>query len=144
MATSPSAVGADHVIDYTREDFAQGPQRYDLIVATAGHRSLFDYRRALTPSGTYVMIGGAMSQVFQAILLGPWLSMVGGQTLSNLAAKPSQSDLAFVKGLLESGQLKPVIDRTYPLSAVAEAIRYYDEGHARGKVIISVAHDGAS
>ena len=132
------ALGADHVIDYTQEDFVRNGQLYDLILTIAGSRSILDYRRALSSNGTYVMVGGSMTQIFQAMLLGPWLSMAGSQKLKNLSAKPDTEDLAFVTTLIEAGQVKPVIDRCYPLSEVAEAMRYYSQGHARGKVVISV------
>jgi NADPH:quinone reductase-like Zn-dependent oxidoreductase len=131
------ALGADHVIDYTQEDFAQNGQRYDLILAANGNRSIADYQRALSPAGTYVMSGGAAAQLYQAMLLGP-LKSRGGQKMGNLLAMPNQQDLAFVQGLLAAGQLVPVIDRTYPLSQVADAIRYLEEGHARGKVVITI------
>lgn len=135
------ALGADQVIDYTQEDFAQNGQRYDLILAANGNRSINDYQRALSPAGTYVMSGGSAAQLYQVMLLGPWKSR-GSQKLGNLLAKPNKQDLAFVRGLLESGQLVPVIDRTFPLSQVPDAIRYLEEGHARGKVIITIHQDG--
>jgi NADPH:quinone reductase-like Zn-dependent oxidoreductase len=130
------SLGADHVIDYTKEDFTQNGQRYDLILATAGYRSIFDYKRALTPKGNYVSTGGSMSQTFQALLLGPLISMTGEQQLGAMLVKPNQ-DLAFMKTLIEAGKVKPVIDRCYPLSEAAEALRYYGKGHARGKVVIT-------
>lgn len=132
------SLGADHVIDYTREDFAAGEQRYDLIAATGGYRSVLDYRRALSADGTYVMVGGAMAQVYEAMLLGPLLSMAGSKRLTNLAAMPDQEDLAFVGQLIEAGEVVPVIDRRYPLDEVPDALRYYGEGLSRGKVVISV------
>jgi len=132
------SIGADHVIDYTQEDFTKTGKRYDLILATAGYRSLFDYKRALSPNGIYVVTGGSMAQIFQPMLLGPWISMTGSKKLVNLIVKPNQEDLAFMKELIEAGKVKPVIDRCYPLSEVAEALRYYGEGHARGKVVITV------
>jgi NADPH:quinone reductase-like Zn-dependent oxidoreductase len=137
------SIGADHVIDYTREDFAQSEQRYDLILAAGGYRSIFDYRRTLGPEGTYVMVGGAQAQVYEAMLLGPFISMTGRQRMVNLAAMSDQEDLVFVKGLIEGGQVVPVIDRRYPLNQVAEALRYYGEGHSRGKVIITVVEGQA-
>ena len=132
------SIGADHVIDYTQEDFTQNGQRYDLILATAGYRSVFDYKRALKPQGIYVVTGGSMAQIFQGMLLGSLISMTGTKKMGNLAAKPDQEDLVFIKELLESGKIKPVIDRRYPLSEVAEALRYYGTGHTRGKVVITV------
>src|SRR3989442_762372 len=121
-------IGADHVIDYTQEDFIKNGQRYDLIVATAGYRSIFDYKRALSPKGIYVATGGSMAQIFQALLIGPWISMTGSKKLGSLAVKPNK-DLAFMKELIEADKVKPVIDRCYKLSEVAEALQYYGEGH---------------
>jgi NADPH:quinone reductase-like Zn-dependent oxidoreductase len=132
------SIGADRVIDYTQEDFTKSGQRYDLILATAGYRSIFDYRRALSPKGIYVSAGGSMAQIYQGMLLGPLISMTGSKKLTYLYHRPSQKDLVFMKELLEAGKVKPVIDRSYPLSEVADAFRYYEEGHARGKVVITV------
>jgi len=130
------SLGADHVVDYTKEDFTQNGSSYDLIVATAGYRSIFDYKRALSPGGIYVSTGGAMAQTFQALLLGPLISMGGDKKLSAMLVKPNQ-DLDFMKELIEAGKVKPVIDRCYPLSETAEALHYYEKGHARGKVVIT-------
>jgi NADPH:quinone reductase-like Zn-dependent oxidoreductase len=138
------SIGADHVIDYTQEDFTKSGQRYDLILAAAGYRSIFDYKRALSPRGIYVMIGGSMKQIMQANLLGPSISKAGGKKLVALSHKPNQKDLVFMKELLEAGKVKPVIDRRYPLREVAEALRYYEEGHARGKVVITVEHNNTT
>jgi NADPH:quinone reductase-like Zn-dependent oxidoreductase len=134
------SLGADHVVDYTKEDFAQNGQQYDLIVATAGYRSILDYRRALSPQGTYVSTGGAMAQTFQALLLGPFLSMFGDKKLGAMLVEPNK-DLDFVTDLIEAGKVKPVVDRQYPLSETAQALSYYAEGHTRGKVVITVEHD---
>jgi NADPH:quinone reductase-like Zn-dependent oxidoreductase len=136
------SLGADHVIDYTREDFAKGAEAYDLILAVNGNRSIYDYKRALAPNGTYVLSGGAMSQLVQAMLLGPWISRTGGRKMGNLLALPNQDDLAFVKMLLESGKVVPFIDKTYALGEVPEALRYLEEGHAKGKVVITVQNGG--
>ena len=132
------SIGADHVIDYTREDFTTSGQRYDLILAAGGYRSILDYRRALGPKGTYVMVGGAMAQVYEAMILGPFISMTGSKKMGNLAAMSNQEDLVFMKELLEAGKVVPVIDRRYPLREVAQALRYYGEGHSQGKVVIAV------
>ncbi len=132
------SIGADQVVDYTKEDFTQNGQRYDLILAANGYHSILDYKRALSPKGTYVMTGGSMAQLFQAMLLGPWISMTGSKKMGNLMAKVNQKDLVFMKELLEAGKVKPVIDRRYPLSEVAEAVQYLEEGHAQGKVVITV------
>ena len=104
------SIGADHVIDYTQEDFTQNGQRYDLILAANGYHPISDYRRVLTPQGTYVMTGGAMAQLSEAMIRGPWISMTGSQKMGNLLAKPNKQDLAFIKELIEAGKIKPVID----------------------------------
>lgn len=135
------SIGADHVIDYTKEDFAQNGQQYDLILATAGYRSIFDYQRALRPGGNYVATGGSMAQVFQPMLLGPLLS-TQGRKMSNLAMKPNKDDLTFIGELIETGKVVPVIDTCFLLSELPEALRYYGEGHSRGKVVITVRHKG--
>ena len=132
------ALGADHVIDYTREDFTRSGQRYDLILAVNGYRPLADYRRALKPQGTYVMVGGEGRQIFESLMMGPLVSRRGGQTVTNLFASPNAADLAFVKDLIEAGKVTPVIDRTYPLDNTAEAVRHVGAGHAAGKVIIRI------
>ena len=134
------SIGADHVIDYTREDFTQNGRRYDLILAASGYHSIGDYKRALSPNGIYVMTGGSGAQMFQAMFLGPWLSMVGNKKMGNLLMKPNKKDLVFVKELLEAGKVVPVIDRRYPLNEVADAIRYLEEGRARGKIVITLEH----
>ncbi len=135
------SIGADQVIDYTGEDFTKNGQRYDLIFAVNGYHPISDYKRALSPKGIYVAAGGSMAQVFQALLLGPWISMTGGKKMGALMPKPNPKDLVFMKELLEAGKVVPVIDRRYPLSEVAEAIRYLEEGHARGKIVISMEHN---
>jgi NADPH:quinone reductase-like Zn-dependent oxidoreductase len=132
------SIGADHVIDYTQEDFTKNEQRYDLILAANGYYPISAYKRALSPRGIYVTTGGTNAQAFQAMLLGPWMSMTGKQKMGNLVAKSNTKDLGFLKALLEGGKVVPVIDRRYLLSEVAEAIRYLEEGHARGKVVIIV------
>ena len=132
------SIGADQVIDYTQEDFTKSGQRYDLILAANGYHSISDYKRALSPEGIYVCTGGSMAQIFQSMLLGPWMSMTGSKKMGNSATRPNQKDLVFMKELLEAGKVVPVIDRRYPLSEVAEALRYLEEGHAQGKVVITV------
>jgi NADPH:quinone reductase-like Zn-dependent oxidoreductase len=137
------SIGADHVIDYTREDFSKNGQRYDLIYDAVGNLSVAASKRALTPRGTCVVAGfTTLARLFQVILLGSWVSKTGDKKIGLMAtAKSVQSDLVFIKELLEAGKIVPVIDRSYPLSETAEAIRYLEQGHARGKVIISVAQD---
>jgi NADPH:quinone reductase-like Zn-dependent oxidoreductase len=133
------SIGADHVIDYTREDFTRNGQRYDLILAVNGYHSISDYKRALNPEGVYVMTGGSNAQLFQALLLGPLISRAGRQKMGSSAHKPNQKDLIFMKELLEAGKVTPVIDRRFPLPDVADAIRYLEAGHAQGKVVITIA-----
>ncbi len=133
------SLGADHVIDYTQEDFTRSGRQYDLILAVSGFHSIFDYRRALSPRGRYAMIGGKARQLFQALLLGPWLSMAGERKMVVVTSKPNQKDLLFLKELLESGKIKAVIDRRYALGDVPEAIRYVELGHTSGKVVITMA-----
>jgi NADPH:quinone reductase-like Zn-dependent oxidoreductase len=135
------SLGADRVIDYTKENFTQNGQRYDLILAVNGSHPLSDYRRVLNPDGYYVATGGSMAQIFQGMFLGPIFSKTGSQTLGNLLVKPNQKDLVIMKELLEAGKVTPVIDRSYPLSAVSEAFRYLGEGHAQGKIVITVANN---
>jgi NADPH:quinone reductase-like Zn-dependent oxidoreductase len=134
------STGADHVIDYTQEDFTKSGQRYDLIIAANGYHPISDYRHALSPKGICVTTGGSMAQIFQSLLLGPLISMIGSKKMVSLMARQNKTDLVFVKQLLEAGKIKPVIDRRYTLSEVPEAIRYLEEGHARGKVIITLEH----
>ena len=136
------SLGADHIIDYTREDFTKNGQQYDLILATAGYRPIFDYRRALGPRGIYVATGGAMAQIFQALLLGPFFS-TGGKKMGSMLVEPNK-DLDFMRDLIEAGHVRPVFDRVYPFDRAAEAFRYYGERHARGKVVISVKEDNPS
>ncbi len=135
------SLGADHVIDYTKEDFTQNGPQYDLILAANGYHPILAYKRALTPGGIYVMAGGSPAQIFQALLMGPWMSITGGKKMGSLSAKPNQKDLAFIKELIEAGKVVPVIDKRYPLSEVPEALRYLGEGHAKGKVVITVEHN---
>ena len=131
------SIGADHVIDYTKEDFTKNGQRYDLILDVAAYHSIFDYKRALSPKGIYVMVGGSTARIFQVVFLGPLISMTTSKKMGILMHKPNK-DLAFMKELFEAGKVKPVIDRRYPLSEVAEAFRYFGEGHAKGKVVITM------
>ena len=139
------SIGADHVIDYTREDFTRNGQRYDVIVAVNGYRPILAYRRALSPTGRFVLVGASaahlLQAMFQALLLGPLISRTGRQRMGFMGmAKINQKDLDFVKELIETGKVVPVIDRCYPLSETAEAFRYFAEVHAKGKVVISVEH----
>jgi len=131
------SIGADHVIDYTKDDFARRGERYDVILATNGDRSIWDYRRALTADGCYAMTGGSNRQLTEALLLGPLLSL-GRQRFGNVLVTPNQADLLVLKELCETRKVRPVIDRRFPLSEVSSAVRYVEDGHARGKVVVSV------
>jgi NADPH:quinone reductase-like Zn-dependent oxidoreductase len=131
------SIGAHHVIDYMKDDFATHDQRYDLILATNGDRSIWDYRRALTADGCYAMTGGSNRQLTEALLFGPLLSM-GRRQFGNVLVKPNQADLLVLKELCETGKVRPVIDRRFPLSEVSSAVRYVEDGHARGKVVVTV------
>src|SRR6266481_4783777 len=138
------SIGADHVIDYTREDFTKNGQRYDLILAANAYHPIIDYRRALSQDGTYVMVGGGGVPILQALLLGPLLSLIGSRKMCFVSAKINKKDLVLLKDLLEAGKVVPVIDKRYALSGVAEALRYLGEGHAQGKVVITVGHSNAA
>ena len=131
------AIGADHVLDYTKANFANSGQKFDLILAVSGDRSIWDYRRTLTPTGRYVMVGGSNRKLRDALLLGPVLS-IGGQKLGNMLARPNQSDLLVLKDLVEAGKVRPVIERSYQLSEVPEAIRHLETGHASGKLVVTI------
>ena len=132
-------LGADHVIDYTQADFTRSGQRYDLILGVNAHRSILDYRRALSEDGVYVGVGGSIVLIVQALLLGPLLSRLGRKKMCFFIANVNQKDLGFLADLLEAGTVVPVIDRCYPLKDAAEALRYLAEGHARGKIVLTVA-----
>jgi NADPH:quinone reductase-like Zn-dependent oxidoreductase len=142
------SLGADHVIDYTKEDFTQdGQKKYDLIFQLAGTRSPSECRRALTSKGTLVQISGEsdgrwigpVDRIVKALVLSPFVS----QKMASFTVKPNKEDLQFLRQLIEAGKLTPVIDRTYPLSETPEAIRYLENGRARGKVVITVPGEGA-
>jgi len=135
------SIGADHVIDYTREDFTKKAQRYDLILAVNGYHPILAYRKALRPNGICVVAGGSFSQIIQSLLLGPLISKFGNKKIGFMGiAKTSKEDLLVLKELLEAGKVVPIIDKCYPLSETAEAIKYLIEEHGRGKVVITVGH----
>jgi NADPH:quinone reductase-like Zn-dependent oxidoreductase len=125
------SLGADHVLDYTKEDFTQSGQHYDLILGANAYHSIFDYRRALSQNGIYVMAGGAggLLPMLQTMLLVPWLSLIRTKKICFFLAEINQKDLVFLKDLLATGRVAPAIDSCYPLSDAAEAIRYLEEGH---------------
>ena len=137
------SIGADEIIDYTREDFTDGSRRWDVIVDTAGRRPLRKLRRAMTPKGTLVIVGGDgggrwTGGFFRGILRGPLLSLVVGQRLCGLSAKENQADLLALAELIEADSVTPVVDRTFDLVEAADAIRYLEQGHPRGKVVVTV------
>ena len=135
------SLGADHVIDFTQEDFTRNGQQYDLILDVQGHHSIVDYRRALCPTGRYIMVGGSTKLVNQLLFLWPWLSLFSRKKMRLLMHKPDANDLNVMKTFFEAGSVSPVIDKSYPLSQLAEAMRYYGEGHVKGKIVITIAED---
>jgi NADPH:quinone reductase-like Zn-dependent oxidoreductase len=136
------SLGADHIIDYTQEDFTKQRQRYDLILAVNGYHPLSAYRRALRPKGRFVLVGASsdhlLQAVFQTMILGPMTSRMSSKKTKFFVANVNQKDLEFVRGLIEAGKVTPIIDRQYPLSKTAEALRFMGEGHVRGKIVITM------
>ena len=133
------SIGADQVVDYTQEDYTKSGQRYDLILDVAAHHSIFAYKRVLSPKGVYGMVGGSTGAILQALLLGPLISITGSKKMGIVVWKPNkEEDLAFLEELFEAGKVVPVIDRRYPLSEVPEALRYLEDGHHQGKLVITV------
>ena len=130
------SLGADHVIDYTEEDFTEGERRYDMILDIVANRSVKDYMRALNPKGSYVAVAFNASSLF----MGSLISRTEGKRVSSLVHKPNVGDLVYMKELIEAGKVTPVIDRAYPLSEVADALQYYVDGNPSGKVVIAVEH----
>ena len=136
------SLGADYVIDYTREDFTRGGKQYDLILDVTAHRSVFAYKRALALNGTYFFVGGSVPVLLQLLLLGPWIRRSSGRHMRLLAVPQNREDLVSITELCESGKVVPMIDKVYSLSEVPEALRYVAEGRAKGKVIISLENNG--
>jgi NADPH:quinone reductase-like Zn-dependent oxidoreductase len=135
-----SSMGAEHVIDYTQEDFTKNGQRYDLILDVKTNRSIFNCARALSPNGIYVIVGGSMTRLFQALFLMPWFSIFSKKKICILALKPNK-DLAYINELFEAGKLKPVIDGPYKLDEVPIAFKLFCEALHKGKVVINVEHN---
>ena len=129
------SIGFDHVIDYTKEDFTKKRKCYDLILDVKTNRSMFDYARVLCRNGIYVTVGGSMGRLFQALLLGPWISMISKKHIRIVALKPNK-DLVYMNELFEAGKIKPVIDGPYKLEEVPEAFRIFGKGEHKGKVVI--------
>jgi len=135
------SLGADHVIDYTKEDYTKNGRQYDLILDVIAKRSAFDYRRALSPTGIFVLVGGSMSALLQTVLLGALMSRDGGKTIGiNTWKQNDKDDLALLEELFETGKVVPVIDRHYSLEAVPEALQYLGDGRLKGKAIIKLDH----
>ena len=132
------AIGVDHVIDYTQEDFTKNGQRYDFILDIAAYHSVFAYKRALNANGKCFMVGGSMASLFQVLLLGSRIGKAEGKKIGLLLVRPNTKDLLFMTGLYEAHKIIPVIDQSFPLSEVPEALRYLGEGHAKGKIVITV------
>lgn len=132
------SIGADHIIDYTKEDITQDEECYDLILGVNGSNSISAYKRVLKPNGNIVYVGGPKSQFLQTLFLGTFMSMTGSKKISTLLQRANQKDLNYVKELLETGKVKPIIDKRYRLSEVTEAFNYFQEGHAQGKVVITI------
>ena len=133
------SLGCDHIIDYTKEDFTKNGKRYDLILDVITTRSVFDYKRALAPKGIYVTVGGTTPRLLQLALLGPLIS--GGKKVKLLGHKSNKKDLNFLKKLFDSGKVKPVIDKCYPLAGTPEAFRHFGEGKFKGKIVITLEHN---
>ncbi len=138
------SLGADHVIDYTQEDFAENGPLYDVLIDVAAYRSVSTHMRALKPDGIYVMVGGSGGAILQTFALAPWKAVTGGPKPAPYLVSPNREDLEYMRGLIESGQVAPVIDRSYPLAETPEAVRYVETLRARGKVVIHVASNGAA
>jgi NADPH:quinone reductase-like Zn-dependent oxidoreductase len=132
------SLGADHVIDYTKEDFSKKQERYDLILGTNGYQPMSVYKRALNTNGIFVHVGGSGVQMFQAMVVGPMISISSKKKFGSFLQRANRDDLIFIKDLIESGKVKPVIDKRYKLSEVPAAFRYFEEGHSQGKVVITV------
>ena len=136
------SLGADHVIDYAKEDFTRNGRQYDLILDLIAHRSVFACQRALPPNGTYFLVGGSLAVIFQILLLGSWIRRNNAKKIGMLMVPQNRKDLIAVTELCEAGKISPVIDRVYSLEEVPEAMRYVVEGGAKGKVVIRVEGNG--
>ena len=131
------SLGADHVIDYTKENFTENDKKYDIILAVNGNYPFIAYKKALTPNGIYVMVGGSLSQIFKSLAFG-WLMSMGSKKMRSLSAKANQADLEFLANLVKEGRIRPVIERHYPLEKTADAMSFLSKVHAKGKVVILV------
>jgi NADPH:quinone reductase-like Zn-dependent oxidoreductase len=133
------SIGADAVIDYTKEDFSHRKEQYDVIIGANGYQPISTYKQALKEKGTFVHVGGSENQMYQMMLKGPWISLKEKKTMGNFLQKANQKDLVFMKELIEEDKVKPVIDRQYKgLDEIPEALKYFERGHAKGKVVVSI------
>jgi NADPH:quinone reductase-like Zn-dependent oxidoreductase len=133
------SIGADHVIDYTQQDFTKSGKKYDMILDLQAHHSIFDYKRCLNPKGIYKIVGGSGKAILQFLFLGPFISLFGNKKMSIAVWRPNKKeDMDFILELIETGKVVPVIDKRYPLSKVPEAFKYFEEGHHKGKVVINM------
>ncbi|MFC4410101.1 NAD(P)-dependent alcohol dehydrogenase [Chungangia koreensis] len=132
------SIGADYVIDYKQEDFTKKAEKYDLIIGANGNHPITAYKRVLKPNGRFVHVGGSGTQMFQTMSLGPIISMTGSRKMLGFLQRANKQDLLYVKELLEAGKVKATIDRTYSFDEVPEAFRYFEKGHAKGKVVITI------
>lgn len=132
------ALGADHVVDYTKEDFTNKDKQYDLIFDLVAHRSIFDHKRALNSNGRYVVAGGAIPQLLQTLFIGALITMTSSKNMGILVHEQNQKDINFMLELLENKKIKPVIDNVFPLEKAADAFRHLEKGHAMGKVVIKI------
>lgn len=132
------SLGADHVMDHTRENFTKSGKRFELILDLVAHRSAFAYARALVPGGTFFVVGGSVATLFQVLFLGPLIKRMTGRNVRLLMVPQNRKDLIDITKHIEAGKIRPVIDRTYSFNEIPEAMRYVSEGRAKGKVIIKV------
>lgn len=139
------SIGADYVVDYTKEDYTKSSKKYNIIIATTGYRPIMEHKRALAPDGIYAATGGTMfgpdgmKQIWDGMLKAPFISMTGKQKMFMSNTVPNKEDLDYMRGLVEAGKVRPVIDRKYNLVNIAAALTYYKEGHTAGKIVINVA-----
>lgn len=132
------SIGADHIIDYTKESLTHHQEYYDLVLGVNGSNSLSTYKRVLKINGNFVHVGGSESQLYQTLFLGPFISMTGSKKISSLLQRANQKDLNDLKELLETSKVKPIIDKRFKLGEITEAFKYFQEGHAQGKVVITI------
>ena len=134
------SIGADHVIDYKKNDFSRIIEQYDLIIGANGEQPIKFYLRALRPNGKFVHVGGSERQLFQTMLRRPWISMTNNKKVSSFLQRPNQNDLILIKEMIEEGEVTPVIDRHFQFHEIPEAFRYFSDGHAKGKIVITIAN----